>query len=61
MPILGVGIDTTQSGLEFEDVNEQPLTSSEFLDAISVGTLVDAAGELSGGSETWQSLEIEDD
>lgn len=56
--ILGVTIDTT--GAEFQDLNDLPISATEFFNQISVGTLVKAEGIETGDTRiTADELELE--
>ena len=57
--ILGVAVNTT--GVQFEDVDDNPISRAVFFDRAVVGTLVKARGDLGGGGAVnWKEMELED-
>lgn len=58
--ILGITVNTV--GLEFEDVNDQPIDSTAFFNALAVGDLVKVKGDLAAMSSnvTWGEIELEE-
>jgi hypothetical protein len=56
--ILGVTVDTT--GVEFEGIDDGPISRASFFSAVKVGTLVKVQGRLVGGTVQWREAELED-
>lgn len=56
--LLGVDISTT-AGMQYRDINDAAITRSAFFAAAKVNGLVKANGSLSGGTVTWNELELE--
>ena len=57
--ILGVSVDTSIIP-QFQDINENLITSEQFLDLVELGTLVKVKGTLSGPNITYEEAELED-
>ncbi|HEX5645751.1 MAG TPA: DUF5666 domain-containing protein [Nitrospira sp.] len=58
LTILGVTVDTT--GVEFQGVDDGPISLADFFSAVRVGTLVKVQGRLVNGSVHWREAELED-
>lgn len=58
LKILGVAVNTT--GVEFEGLDDGPISRTAFFNAVKEGTLVKVKGRLSGESVTWREAELED-
>ena len=56
--ILGVTVDTT--GVEFEGIDDGPISRASFFSAVKVGILVKVQGRLVGGTVQWREAELED-
>ena len=56
--VLGIVVDT--SGLVFEDIDEIPVSSQQFLDLVQPGTLVKFKGILQGPDIVFEEAELED-
>jgi Domain of unknown function (DUF5666) len=59
LTILGLSVDNG-SASEFRDLSDALLSRASFYAAVKVGTLVQARGDLSGGSVGWKQMELED-
>jgi hypothetical protein len=60
-PIVTVlGINVNGSGLVFEDIDEIPISSQQFLDLVQPGTLVKFKGVLVGSNIVFDEAELED-
>ena len=58
LTILGVTVDTT--GVEFQGVDDGPVSRAAFFSAVRVGTLVKVQGRLVSGTVQWREAELED-
>lgn len=60
--VLGTDVDASLiPDYEYEDINEIPITQSEFFSTVVVDNIVGAEGEWDGGSINWKKLELEDE
>lgn len=58
LTILGVTVDTT--GVEYQGVEDGPISRAAFFSAVRVGTLVKIQGRLVSGTVQWREAELED-
>ncbi len=58
LTILGVTVDTT--GVEFQGVEDGPISRADFFSVVRVGTLVKVQGRLVSGTVQWREAELED-
>ncbi len=55
-----LGVDISTAGVsQYRDINDAAITRSAFFSAVKVNSLVKANGSLSGGTVTWNELELE--
>lgn len=55
-----LGVDISTAGIsQYRDINDAAITRSAFFSAVKVNSLVKANGSLSGGTVTWNELELE--
>ena len=57
--ILGVSVETSVIP-EFQDINENLISSQQFLDLVELGTLVKVKGTLNGSNIDYEEAELED-
>ena len=60
LTILGVTIDTTATGFNFETEEGTPMTSAQFYTALQIGTIVETKGQWNSSAVNWESAELDD-
>ncbi len=57
--ILGVAVDTTTVDNANFEIDDVPVTQTEFFQAVEVGDLVEVEGTFSGGAVLWEAIELD--